>query len=166
MAFWNNMQQKVRQTGGKKESGKTFAEGIPPSDRNGKPPALQFDSDSPPEYLEIEDAGSERFLGATIKTGRSFYPECEPGLLSRPFIFLLKLYKRFIAPLNPPCCRFFPTCSVYSMTAYRVHGVWKGTLLTAWRVFRCSPLFKGGYDPVPPKGKWRVPKNNSKENEL
>ena len=149
------MQQKVRQTGSQKESCKAVAEGIPSFDRDREPETLQSDSDSAPEYFETEDAGCERFLGATIKTGRYFYPEAEPGFLIRPVIFLLKLYKRFISPLIPPCCRFHPTCSVYSMTAYRVHGFWKGSLLTMWRVFRCNPFFKGGYDPVPPKGAWR-----------
>lgn len=52
-------------------------------------------------------------------------------------------------------CRFHPTCSAYALEAIRVHGAVKGSLLTAWRVLRCSPLSPGGPDPVPSRGSWR-----------
>ncbi|MBQ2296044.1 MAG: membrane protein insertion efficiency factor YidD, partial [Clostridia bacterium] len=44
-----------------------------------------------------------------------------------------------------------PTCSNYAIEALEIHGAIKGSLLTIYRIFRCNPLFKGGYDPVPPK---------------
>ncbi len=67
-------------------------------------------------------------------------------------IWLIGLYRRFISPLKSrPTCRFVPTCSEYAIEAYRVHGFFKGTYLTVWRILRCNPFCKGGFDPVPEK---------------
>ncbi|UIJ37689.1 membrane protein insertion efficiency factor YidD [Desulfobaculum bizertense] len=66
-------------------------------------------------------------------------------------IFLIRAYQRFISPLFPPSCRFVPTCSSYALEALQVHGLFKGSLLAAWRILRCHPFCKGGYDPVPPR---------------
>ncbi|KAL6623412.1 hypothetical protein ACP70R_033291 [Stipagrostis hirtigluma subsp. patula] len=52
-----------------------------------------------------------------------------------------------ISPLLPSSCRYVPTCSEYSMQAYKRYGVVKGTILTAWRLCRCNPLGGYGYDP-------------------
>ncbi|KQJ87071.1 UPF0161 protein At3g09310 isoform X2 [Brachypodium distachyon] len=60
---------------------------------------------------------------------------------------MLKFYKREISPLLPSSCRYVPTCSEYSMHAYKRYGVAKGTILTAWRLCRCNPLGGQGYDP-------------------
>ena len=78
-------------------------------------------------------------------------------------IGLVKLYRKFISPLKPPCCRFTPTCSEYALEAFMKRGFFIGLILTVWRVLRCNPFSKGGYDPVPEKGFRRV-KNNT-ENE-
>ncbi|MBE6532197.1 MAG: membrane protein insertion efficiency factor YidD [Ruminococcaceae bacterium] len=67
-------------------------------------------------------------------------------------IWLVGLYRKFISPLKPPCCRFTPTCSAYAIEAYRKRGFFVGTILTVWRILRCNPFSKGGYDPVPDKG--------------
>lgn len=61
------------------------------------------------------------------------------------------IYRKGISPLTPPSCRFRPTCSAYAMEAIRLHGALKGSALAIWRILRCNPLSKGGYDPVPPK---------------
>ncbi|KAL5666790.1 hypothetical protein ACJX0J_019011, partial [Zea mays] len=53
---------------------------------------------------------------------------------------MLKFYKREISPLLPSSCRYVPTCSEYSMQAYKRYGVVKGSILTAWRLCRCNPL--------------------------
>ncbi|XP_038882937.1 UPF0161 protein At3g09310 isoform X3 [Benincasa hispida] len=60
---------------------------------------------------------------------------------------MLKFYKREISPLLPNSCRYLPTCSEYSMQAYKKYGVAKGTILTAWRLCRCNPLGGSGFDP-------------------
>ena len=67
-------------------------------------------------------------------------------------MFLIRLYRKFISPLKrKSSCRFTPTCSEYALEAYRVHGFFKGTALAVWRILRCNPFCKGGYDPVPQK---------------
>ncbi|MBO4343137.1 MAG: membrane protein insertion efficiency factor YidD [Clostridia bacterium] len=67
-------------------------------------------------------------------------------------IFLIKVYQKILSPLKRnPSCRFYPTCSQYAIEAYKVHGFFVGTALAVWRVLRCNPFSKGGYDPVPPK---------------
>lgn len=70
-------------------------------------------------------------------------------MLSRPFIFLIRLYQRFISPLKPPSCRFTPTCSQYAVEALKEWGLIVGLALAVWRVLRCNPFSKGGPDPVP-----------------
>lgn len=64
-------------------------------------------------------------------------------------VFLLRAYKRVISPLLPPACRFYPTCSEYTMDAVSRHGVLKGLLLGLKRLSRCHPFHAGGLDPVP-----------------
>jgi putative membrane protein insertion efficiency factor len=64
-------------------------------------------------------------------------------------VFLLRAYKRVISPLLPPACRFYPTCSEYTMEAVSKHGVLKGLLLGLKRLSRCHPFHAGGLDPVP-----------------
>ena len=70
-------------------------------------------------------------------------------ILALPFIGLIRLYKIFISPLLGSNCRHTPTCSEYGIIALKKYGVFKGTFLTAKRIIKCNPLFKGGYDPVP-----------------
>ncbi|XP_075517358.1 UPF0161 protein At3g09310-like isoform X1 [Primulina tabacum] len=60
---------------------------------------------------------------------------------------VLRFYKREISPLLLNSCRYVPTCSEYSMIAYKKYGVAKGTVLTAWRLCRCNPLGGSGFDP-------------------
>ncbi|MBQ0010673.1 MAG: membrane protein insertion efficiency factor YidD [Ruminococcus sp.] len=64
-------------------------------------------------------------------------------------ILLVRFYRRFLSPLKPPCCRFTPTCSQYAIEAFETWGFVCGLGLTVWRVLRCNPFCKGGYDPVP-----------------
>jgi putative membrane protein insertion efficiency factor len=66
-----------------------------------------------------------------------------------PFLWLIRGYQKFISPLLPPSCRFEPSCSQYSLEAIEKHGAIKGGTLAVWRVLRCNPWGKSGYDPVP-----------------
>jgi putative membrane protein insertion efficiency factor len=61
---------------------------------------------------------------------------------------LLRLYKRWISPTFPPSCRYVPTCSEYALEAVDRYGVWRGGMISAWRLLRCHPFAKGGLDPV------------------
>ena len=76
-------------------------------------------------------------------------------------IWLVKLYRKFISPLKQPCCRFTPTCSAYALEAFAKRGFFVGLILTVWRILRCNPFSKGGYDPVPEKG-FRNPRDKEK----
>lgn len=71
------------------------------------------------------------------------------------FMGLIRLYQWTISPLLGPVCRYHPSCSRYGYEAMRVHGAAKGTALTVWRLLRCNPWSRGGYDPAPPHGQWR-----------
>jgi putative membrane protein insertion efficiency factor len=62
---------------------------------------------------------------------------------------LIKFYQRNISPMGPPRCRYIPTCSAYALEALEKYGFLKGSRLAVWRLLRCNPFSKGGYDPVP-----------------
>jgi putative membrane protein insertion efficiency factor len=62
----------------------------------------------------------------------------------------IHVYRKFISPLKPPTCRFYPTCSEYALEAIEVHGPWKGALLAGVRICKCHPFHRGGVDLVPP----------------
>ncbi|MEI6847669.1 MAG: membrane protein insertion efficiency factor YidD [Chlorobiaceae bacterium] len=64
-------------------------------------------------------------------------------------ILLIKFYQMFISPLFGPSCRYYPTCSSYALEAFRRHNFFYAAWITAWRIFRCNPFSKGGFDPVP-----------------
>ncbi|MBW7649960.1 membrane protein insertion efficiency factor YidD [Anoxybacillus sp. ST4] len=67
------------------------------------------------------------------------------------FILLIRFYQRFVSPLKPPTCRFYPTCSHYGLEAIRRFGALKGGYLTIKRLLKCHPFHPGGFDPVPEK---------------
>lgn len=64
-------------------------------------------------------------------------------------IVFIKFYRRAISPWLPGACRFTPTCSVYAIEAIGKFGAIRGTLLSIYRILRCNPFCRGGYDPVP-----------------
>ncbi|MDR3609202.1 MAG: membrane protein insertion efficiency factor YidD [Ignavibacteriaceae bacterium] len=66
----------------------------------------------------------------------------------RGAVFLIKIYQKIISSLFPPTCRFYPTCSEYAVQAFTKYGIIKGTIKLAWRILRCNPFNKGGFDPV------------------
>ena len=69
--------------------------------------------------------------------------------MKRVLIALVKFYRKYISPLRPPCCRYYPTCSQYALEALEKYGALKGGWLALRRILRCNPFHKGGYDPVP-----------------
>ena len=70
-------------------------------------------------------------------------------LPKRALLWMIRFYRAGISPAHRPCCRFIPTCSQYALEAVEKYGAVKGGLLALWRILRCNPLCKGGYDPVP-----------------
>lgn len=78
-------------------------------------------------------------------------------------MFLVKAYRKVISPLLPNSCRFTPTCSEYALEALQRHGAIKGSLLTAYRILRCNPFCRGGYDPVPERFTFKRVSSDDKE---
>ena len=66
-------------------------------------------------------------------------------------LFFIRLYQYTVSPLIGPRCRFYPTCSNYAIEAIKRYGFVKGSCLAMWRLLRCHPGSKGGFDPVPDK---------------
>jgi putative membrane protein insertion efficiency factor len=64
-------------------------------------------------------------------------------------ISVVQLYKTFVSPFLPSACRFYPTCSEYAMQALEKYGAVRGSGMAAYRLLRCQPFCRGGYDPVP-----------------
>ncbi|MCT4633328.1 MAG: membrane protein insertion efficiency factor YidD [Firmicutes bacterium] len=63
-------------------------------------------------------------------------------------IFMVKFYQKYISPLKKPSCRFYPTCSEYTLQALEKYGAFKGTYLGLKRILKCHPFHSGGYDPL------------------
>ncbi len=72
------------------------------------------------------------------------------SLLNRGFIGLIRVYQLLIAPLFPPACRYYPSCSRYAVDALRKRPLHVAIGKTIWRLLRCNPFSRGGYDPVDP----------------
>ncbi|WP_294240467.1 membrane protein insertion efficiency factor YidD [Pseudobutyrivibrio sp.] len=70
-------------------------------------------------------------------------------MLKKLFIFLIRFYQKYISPMKRTKCPYCPTCSAYALEAVQKHGAIKGGALAAWRLIRCNPFSRGGYDPVP-----------------
>jgi uncharacterized protein len=76
------------------------------------------------------------------RNGQSVYK------MQRPIVMLLRGYKRFVSPILPSACRFYPTCSEYMMDAIAKYGAARGVWMGIKRIGRCHPFHAGGYDPV------------------
>jgi putative membrane protein insertion efficiency factor len=68
-------------------------------------------------------------------------------LIARLLIGIIRIYQS-TARWRPPVCRYQPTCSQYAVEALQKYGAVKGTGLALWRICRCHPFSRGGYDPV------------------
>ena len=82
-------------------------------------------------------------------TEPSSAPARKVGPVSGLLILLVKGYRYLISPMLASNCRYYPTCSSYSIEAIQLHGPLKGLAMSVWRIVRCNPFSKGGYDPVP-----------------
>lgn len=71
--------------------------------------------------------------------------------MKKLLIWMIKFYRGSISSRTAPSCKFIPTCSQYGLEAIERFGALKGCGLTLWRVLRCNPWSRGGYDPVPEK---------------
>lgn len=73
------------------------------------------------------------------------------SVTARPLVWLVRAYQWTISPLLGPVCRFYPSCSAYSVTALERFGPLRGSWLTVRRLLRCTPFSRGGVDHVPPR---------------
>lgn len=69
--------------------------------------------------------------------------------VTRVLASLVLFYQRFVSPLLPPSCRYWPSCSHYALEALHKHGAFTGSVLTVRRLCRCHPWGGHGFDPVP-----------------
>jgi len=69
--------------------------------------------------------------------------------MKKVLIFLILAYRKYLSPMKTTKCPYFPSCSEYGLEAVQRFGAVKGGALAAWRILRCNPFSKGGYDPVP-----------------
>ncbi|MRJ47833.1 membrane protein insertion efficiency factor YidD [Fundicoccus ignavus] len=69
--------------------------------------------------------------------------------MKKIIIGLVRFYQKFISPAFPPSCRYYPSCSSYTLQAVEKHGALKGIIMGFVRILRCNPFVKGGRDPVP-----------------
>ena len=72
-------------------------------------------------------------------------------MISRLLISAVRFYQKHFSPHLGANCRFVPTCSQYAIEAIETHGAFMGLIFAFYRILRCNPLCKGGYDPVPPR---------------
>ncbi len=64
-------------------------------------------------------------------------------------IRMIQFYQKYLSPMKSTKCPYIPSCSQYGLEAVEKYGALKGSILAAWRILRCNPFSKGGYDPVP-----------------
>lgn len=69
-------------------------------------------------------------------------------IMRKIMIFLIRFYQKFISPVKPGKCRFYPTCSQYMLQAIEKYGPFKGLILGIKRILKCHPFHPGGYDPL------------------
>ncbi len=69
--------------------------------------------------------------------------------MKRVALLLIRGYQRTLSPLLPASCRFVPSCSDYGYQAIEKYGIIRGGAMAVWRIMRCNPFHKGGFDPVP-----------------
>jgi hypothetical protein len=71
------------------------------------------------------------------------------SLPARLIVLAVRAYQASLSPCIGEQCRYVPTCSQYMIVAVERHGAFRGGLLGLWRILRCHPFARGGYDPVP-----------------
>lgn len=71
-------------------------------------------------------------------------------MMKKILLALIKFYRKYLSGSKGySSCKYYPTCSTYALEAVEKYGAFKGGMLSAWRILRCNPFSKGGYDPVP-----------------
>ncbi|MDD6326658.1 MAG: membrane protein insertion efficiency factor YidD [Lachnospiraceae bacterium] len=69
--------------------------------------------------------------------------------MKKVLINLIRFYQKYLSPMKSTKCPYTPSCSQYGLEAIQKYGAVKGSILAVWRILRCNPFSRGGYDPVP-----------------
>ncbi|MCC8045154.1 MAG: membrane protein insertion efficiency factor YidD [Clostridiales bacterium] len=69
--------------------------------------------------------------------------------MKKILIRMIRFYQKYLSPLKRTRCPYMPTCSQYGLEAIQKYGALRGSAMAAWRIMRCNPFSRGGYDPVP-----------------
>ena len=157
------MQQEIQPAVGNPEPGPAFDVGELPDVETGTLPVSHIIDTTPKDdgiQMSAGDQRSGRDIDQTEGTGSG-----KTSIAVAVMLCLIRFYQKAISPYLPCCCRFEPSCSHYSAEAFRKRGFIAGMILTIWRILRCQPLCKGGYDPVPDHGFHRVTEENHRTGE-
>ena len=68
--------------------------------------------------------------------------------MKKILITMIRFYQRYLSPLKSTKCPYYPSCSAYGLEAVQKYGAFKGGILALWRILRCNPFRRGGFDPV------------------
>lgn len=100
------------------------------------------------EFLSEYEPGPEQDRAPAAPPEQSYWPwwRRAPSYL---LLLFIRLWRRFISPLYGQVCSFYPSCSAYGLEAVTVHGLFRGSFLTGWRILRCNPFTGGGIDHIP-----------------
>ena len=144
------MQQKVQSACRGSQPGTATDVGELPDVETGTLPVPHINHTSPENDELQSTAGNSRTCGDPDKaTGNGCRKH---SAAAGVMIFFIRIYQKAISPWLPRCCRFEPSCSHYAVEAFQKRGFWVGSILTAWRLLRCQPFGKSGFDPVPENG--------------
>ena len=104
------------------------------------------------KYQEVADqlGVSINTVKTLLKNGMRYLRERFAGRVDLFLVIaLIKFYRKYLSPMKTTKCPYCPTCSLYGLEAVEKYGALKGGALALWRILRCNPFSKGGYDPVP-----------------
>ena len=141
------LRQKIQHTRCETQPRKEIVVGKPQTLETGNK-TVQDRTDSALQDHELYCPRHEKRACKIVGIARSAVRGCQDAGV-KTLIFFIRIYQKTLSPLLPECCRFEPTCSRYAVEALQKHGLARGILLTIYRLARCQPFCKGGFDPVP-----------------
>ena len=150
----SDLQPEVQPQSRGSQSGAAAVVGEFPTSETGNDP-VPHPADPPPQTDGVRPDPDHRGTDEAAGRARSLVSRLS-RLPALGAIGSIRVYQILISPWLPVRCRFRPTCSQYAIEAFRKRGFLAGVVLTAWRLLRCQPFCKGGYDPVPERGFRRV----------
>jgi putative membrane protein insertion efficiency factor len=144
------MQQEIQSAGRSPQPGETAYVGEFPDVETGSLPVSHIADTPPPDEKlrpDEDNCGACRNIAnaASACNGKT-------SIAVWTAVMLIRIYQKAISPYLPNSCRFYPSCSHYAVEAFRKRGFWMGGILTLWRLLRCQPFARCGYDPVPEHG--------------